>query len=274
MIKLYRLESKRLELLHRYNAIVTQSEHMFSELIKQGFSAQHIHSFLRYTQETDRSDGTDGESNLSDLLFTYAPDCEKSPPEMRERSYWHLLFSGRMELLKGGQVFLDALPKVAATLKKPLRITFAGDGRARGSWEREAARLQDEHESLEIEFMGWADRSRIDALLEECDLLVVPSLWPEPFGLVGPEAGLKGVPVAAFDVGGISDWLSDGINGYLAPGDPPTSEGLSNAIIRCLGDPRVYASLRRRAVKLAERFNINRHLASLLEVFENVTQHS
>jgi glycosyltransferase involved in cell wall biosynthesis len=175
-----------------------------------------------------------------------------------------------MERLKGGHLLLDALPMVASTLDKPLRITFAGDGRLRGSLERQAARLAKRDGRLTIEFTGWTDRQGIDSLLDECDLMVVPSLWPEPFGLVGPEAGLKGVPVAAFAVGGIGDWLTDGVNGYLAAGDPPTSAGLGEAIVKCLRDPLVHARLRRGAVTMAKRFNIKNHLTALMEVFESV----
>ena len=74
-------------------------------------------------------------------------------------------------------------------------------------------------------------------LFQESDLLVVPSIWPEPFGQVGPEAGLYGVPVAAFAVGGTPSWLTDGVNGLLAAGDPPTAAGLAESIVGCLADP-------------------------------------
>ena len=93
------------------------------------------------------------------------------------------------------------------------------------------------------------------------DLLVVPSLWPEPFGLVGPEAGHSGLPAAAFDVGGIADWLKDGVNGYLAPGDPPSSEGLAKAITRCLSDPANYQCLRQGAIESARHFSMRTHVA-------------
>ena len=175
-----------------------------------------------------------------------------------------------MELLKGGHVFLSALPRVAATLGRPLHVIFAGEGRKRGAWEQQAARLQRHHPDLEIEFTGWIDRARMDLLLNDCDLQVVPSLWPEPFGLVGPEAGLRGVPAAAFAVGGVPDWLTDGVNGCLAPGDPPTAAGLADAIIRCLRDPTTLTHLRRGAVKVAEQFGIKNHLAALMKVFEHV----
>ena len=123
---------------------------------------------------------------------------------------------------------------------------------------------------MRIEFTGWLGHDQIDALLTQCDLLVVPSLWPEPLGTVGPEAGIRSVPVAAFDVGGISDWLVDGVNGALAPGDPPTPVGLAEAIIRCLRDPAAHTRLRKGASEQVRRFNTREHLNSLIRVFESV----
>src|SRR6185312_7262767 len=39
----------------------------------------------------------------------------------------------------------------------------------------------------------------------------------EPFGMVGIEAMRHGLPIVAFDAGGIKEWLIDGDNGYLVP---------------------------------------------------------
>jgi glycosyltransferase involved in cell wall biosynthesis len=108
--------------------------------------------------------------------------------------------------------------------------------------------------------------------LGEADLLVVPSLWPEPFGLIGPEAGRFGVPAAAFDVGGISEWLHDGVNGALAPGNPPTARGLADAIVRCLRDPVLYAKLRKGALETSLSFNMRRHVESLIGIFGQVAE--
>src|SRR5206468_9555238 len=51
----------------------------------------------------------------------------------------------------------------------------------------------------------------------ECSLVVMSSVWPEPFGMAGIEAMRYGLPVVAFDAGGIREWLLDGHNGYLVP---------------------------------------------------------
>jgi glycosyltransferase involved in cell wall biosynthesis len=175
-----------------------------------------------------------------------------------------------MELLKGGSTLLDALPLAAERLDKPIRLVFAGDGPKRKAWERQASRIQSRRPSLEFDFRGWVDKRQLELHYAESDLLVVPSLWPEPFGRIGPEAGLRGVPVAAFEVGGVTDWLVDGINGFLAPGNPPAAAGLSEAIVKCLQSPSLHRELRAGAVRIASQFNMKHHLESLAKVFDEV----
>ena len=82
---------------------------------------------------------------------------------------------------------------------------------------------------------------------------------------------MSGLPAVAFDVGGISEWLHDGVNGFLASGNPPTAAGLATAIAKCLSDPFRYQQLRRGARAEAMKFSIERHIQGLLEVFEKVT---
>jgi glycosyltransferase involved in cell wall biosynthesis len=102
---------------------------------------------------------------------------------------------------------------------------------------------------------------------------VVPSVWPEPFGLVGPEAAAYGVPAAAYAVGGIPDWLQDGVNGHLAPGNPPMAAGLADAIVNCLGDPAHYEQLRRGALAAAQTSDtVARHAAAVAEVLGAVAR--
>ncbi|HEX7174734.1 MAG TPA: glycosyltransferase family 4 protein [Pyrinomonadaceae bacterium] len=276
MFREYWRQSARLDLLHRYDAIVTHSGHIQEELIKHGLSVRSAYKFPYYVN------GAEQALMAGDLAATaYARNGEANANgdalggrdgKLADERGRHLLFVGRMDALKGGSVLVDALPRVRKGLGVPLRVTFAGDGPARRAWERRAARVEGRNEGLHFEFPGWLGGERINALLGACDLLVVPSLWPEPFGLVGPEAGLRGVPVAAFGVGGIPDWLIDGVNGRVAPGDPPTVAGLSEAIVDCLRDPVRHAEMRREAVRLAQKYNMKNHLAALLDVFEGVVR--
>ncbi len=93
----------------------------------------------------------------------------------------------------------------------------------------------------------------------------MPSLWPEPFGKAGLEANAMGVPVIAFDTGGIPEWLTAGVNGELASADPPGAAALANAILR--GSQNLNA-LSRGAQEIAERFSMANHLTRLKSAFE------
>jgi glycosyltransferase involved in cell wall biosynthesis len=244
MLHLYRLQSQRLAVIRTCAAVVTHSEHMRDEYVRNGIPADRVFSFPFYVTES-------------------------APEELPARPLSAcptLLFLGRMEACKGGNVLLDALPRVRAALDRPLRVVFAGDGRERSRWEAQAAIAQARDPALRIEFTGWVEAARRSALFRESDVLVVPSVWPEPFGQVGPEAGLYGVPVAAFAVGGTSSWLTDGVNGSLASGEPPTAAGLAEAIVGCLADPAVYQRLRAGASRLASRFTWDNHYSPLISV--------
>ena len=185
-----------------------------------------------------------------------------------------LLFLGRMDALKGGLILLDSLPIVAAALDRPIELTFGGDGPCRDSWTRRAQAISAKHTRVKTVFEGWLGPERIAELQAASDLLVMPSLWPEPFGRVGLESGMRGLPVAAFAVGGIPDWLHDGVNGYMAPGDPATPDGLADAIVKCLRTPAEHARLRRGAIAMAARFNLHNHMAQLYDLFDQVAGRS
>src|SRR5262249_48205412 len=147
-------------------------------------------------------------------------------------------------------------------LGERLRLTIAGDGPERQNLESLAKKSR-----VEVEFTGWIDSRRKAELLNTVDLLAIPSLWPEPFGLVGVEAGRLGVPAVGYAVGGIPDWLIPGETGELAQGDPPTVYGLSQAIVRALSSQDHYSTLRLGAWRQARRYTMDAHLSKLEPAF-------
>ena len=148
-------------------------------------------------------------------LFPPASRVDPEPPTTKPRSD-RILFIGRITALKGWRELLDALPRAAAALGRRLTLVVAGDGPDRGAFEAEARRR-----NMPAEFLGWLGADQLDAEMRSADVLAVPSVWPEPFGLVGLEAGCVGLPAVAFAVGGISGWLVPGMSGELAAGARP-----------------------------------------------------
>jgi glycosyltransferase involved in cell wall biosynthesis len=243
MWQLYRKERQKLATLQRQTAVITHSAHMQQELAAHGVIADVI------------------------PFAVVIPDVDWAPNATRSVD---ILFAGRMDPLKGGMLLLEAVRLVRRQLKRPLSVVFAGDGPDREQWESRSGEIAAEDSDVSIRFAGWCDEGRLGMLMRESRLLVMPSLWPEPFGSVGPAAGRYGVPAAAFAVGGIPQWLHDGVNGHLAPGSPPTAAGLADAMVRCLHDLRHYEELSSGAHRIASTFTMERHLPEVVRVFERV----
>lgn len=252
MVRHFHQQKSRLELLSEYTAIVTHSEHMQREYLNHGLSASRVFDVRHDTGVRETPAETE-------------PPNRRAPKDRLSR----LVFVGRMDRLKGGRELLMAMPDVARQLGG-IHLTFAGDGPDRSSWEALARQVQ--ADNLEVEFLGWIDRAALDALFARSDLLVLPSLWPEPLALVGLESAQHRLPVAAFDVGGISDWLISGVNGFLAPGDPPTIAGLVEAIVSCLRDRQTHERLRDGAGRLSASGAFDSHVELLLRVLSQVAR--
>lgn len=176
-----------------------------------------------------------------------------------------LLFSGRLVPEKGPRQLIEAL----ATVNASWRLIVAGDGPERAVCEQLARRLQVAHL---IEFAGWVSSAQMTALYRRCAFVVVPSLWPEPYGRIGPEAFANGRPVVAYAVGGIPDWLDDGETGYLAIAGDIGS--LRAAIMRLLGSREDQVRMGKTAQELARlRWSAETHVQKLVALCTPKSHH-
>jgi len=121
-----------------------------------------------------------------------------------------VLFAGRLVWDKGLQYLIEASQRIGGSHQ----VVVAGDG----GYKKFAQQLTlTKGLSDKVRFLGWIAEDELSQWYQRATLVVVPSFCPEVFGRVGPEAMAHGCPVVAFDVGGISDWLQDGWNGFLVP---------------------------------------------------------
>ena len=175
----------------RLDRLVVNSRFMESELLRNGFTREQIHVIHPLPPER-----------------TLSPAISSTPPEPG-----HLLFAGQIIRGKG----LDHLLMAVHGLTVQWTLTVAGYGSALPSCRALATRLG---LNDRIEWLGHLDPDELARQYRRASLVVVPSVWQEPFGMVGIEAMRHGCPVVAYASGGIPEWMRDGEHGRLvAPGD-------------------------------------------------------
>lgn len=117
-------------------------------------------------------------------------------------------FLGRLVPEKGIETLLAACRLLPET---GWRLQVAGRAQEGDAAYRALA------EGMPVEFLGFTDP---EAFLREIDLLVVPSIWREPFGLTVVEAFAQGVPVIGSRLGAIGDLVGAiGEEWLVPPGD-------------------------------------------------------
>jgi glycosyltransferase involved in cell wall biosynthesis len=171
------------------------------------------------------------------------------------------LFVGRVTPLKGLRHLIAAVPAAAVKLGRPLTLIVAGDGPDRPGTQAEARAA-----GVTAEFLGWVGPERRTAEMRAAEVLAVPSVWPEPFGLVGVEAGCVGLPAVGYATGGIPDWLTPGVSGESAPGGRPDPSELGDALVRALSNDAHRHRLGLGAWETARRFSPEIHCRTLSQV--------
>jgi len=143
-----------------------------------------------------------------------------------------ILFVGQIIRGKGLDLLLRAMRLVRGDCV--LHVVGKGNGELKARALAARCGLGDR-----VVFEGWHDST--SRFYSRADIAAVPSRWQEPFGLVGIEALAHGCPVVGFDVGGIGEWLHDGVNGVLVkPGD---IRGLAGAIDTLIASPERRAAM-------------------------------
>jgi len=170
----------------QFDRLVVATRFMKEELLRNGFACDRIE------------------------IHPPVPDAQGPEPlsTLSERNL--IIYAGQIVRGKGVDLLLEALAQV----QTPFECLIFGDGNHRQYCEQRSRELG---LAGRVHFQGHVPRAVIGRYYAECSVSVVSSVWPEPFGAVGLEAMRYGVPVVAFDAGGIKEWLIHGHNGYLVP---------------------------------------------------------
>ncbi len=227
-------KKRELELHRRFARLLVASDYMREELRRNGFPAEQIE--------------------------IHAPvPGRPAPQETPAPSGQRIIFAGQIIRGKGVDVLLEAL----AHVQRPFECVILGEGSHRAYCEDLSRRLG---LADRVRFAGYVPAAEVAAHYRSATLALFSSVWPEPFGLSGLEALRHGLPVVAFDVGGVREWLEDEVNGLLAPW--MNRQEFARRVDRLLGDPGLARRLGAQGrVLAAERFDFPRYIDGLEELF-------
>jgi glycosyltransferase involved in cell wall biosynthesis len=167
-----------------------------------------------------------------------------------------VLFAGRVMPSKGARSLIRAVASLDRATRPVVRI--AGDGPDLDATVREA-RARD----VRLETLGRLSPEAMRQAYDHATVVAVPSLWGEPFGLVGIEAFARGRPVVAYAAGAIPEWLAPSGQMAVARGD---TRALA-ASIAALLPAQVWDAASARALDAAQTYRLSTHVDELRSIY-------
>jgi len=189
---------------------------------------------------------------------SYREDVFSEIPDISRNK--ELVFLGRLVSDKGANLLLEALSKLKAMGLTP-QLTIIGSG-------QDEMKLRQQVQDLELEnqvaFAGVIVGDELAKLLNAHQIMVVPSLWKEPFGIVALEGIACGCVVVGSEGGGLKDAIAD--CGVTFPNG--NVQALTEALLDLLQDQDQLSKYRANAPKHLLRHQKSAIAKAYLEVLE------
>ncbi len=231
----YADKKKEIALNREFHRMVVVSRYMRDELLQNGFDPERIEIHAPVPMLGDP--GMSGVERRSNLI----------------------IYAGQIIRGKG----VDYLLRALARMREPFECVILGDGSHRAHCEALSRKLKLDKRTR---FLGFIPQEELKRHYAAGAIFALPSVWPEPFATVGMEVMRYGLPVVAFDVGGISDWLVDNCNGFLVPARD--HRAFAGRLEQLLREPELARAMGRRALEMVnERFSFSAYLQNLEGMF-------
>lgn len=235
---------RRDELVNDANVLIAVSNFIKKKMIEQGFPEHKI---------VQHYIGIDTE------FFTHDPIVK------REKI---VLFVGRLVEKKGVEYLIKALSKIQKW-DKEIKLIIIGEGPLRRELEKTAQELL-----LNYKFLGAQNPLTIKNWLNKSKVFCVPSVTAENgdaegFGMVFAEANSMGVPVVSFDSGGISEAVSHGETGFLAP--EKDIDILASYIKTLFKDEELWSEFSKNGIeRVRSLYNLKENTKGLEEIYKKI----
>lgn len=189
----------------------------------------------------------------------------------RKGTVLRLLYAGRLSPDKGVHTIIESLGHLK-TRKLSVCVSIVGGGAP-----DYVAQLQQRADELGVaelvHFRGSVPRESMPTIMQEHDVLLFPSAWPEPLARTVQEAMACGLVVIGTTTGGTPEILEDGVNGLTFPAED--SRTLAAKVARLSADPALCECLARAARKTVEdKFSLDQMVGEIERTFEELVHKS
>lgn len=163
---------------------------------------------------------------------------------------------------KGHHILLEAVPLILKQCPGAL-FFIAGDGP-----QRDNIRLKINEMGLNDKVFMLGIRNDIPDILKFFDIFVLPTIQ-EALGTSFLEAMAMGKPVVGCNVGGVSEVIRDGVNGYLVEPEDPRS--LADAVVRLLKDDSARKKMGEAGEKMvSESFTVEKMCEGMFSLYSSL----
>jgi glycosyltransferase involved in cell wall biosynthesis len=174
---------------------------------------------------------------------------------------------GRISRWKGQMILLKAFYNLTL-IKTNIKLVFVGSPPPNQEWFLEELNIKIKEYKLIDSVVIVPFQNDIHKVWQSIDIAVVPSIEPEPFGLVAVEAMMANKPVIASNHGGLSEIILNNKTGFLV--NPNDENQLSEAIIKLIENPSLRTEFGKNGYERAiKEFSIEKHVKEFEAVFQN-----
>ena len=172
-------------------------------------------------------------------------------------------YVGRISYIKGLHVLIDALKLLPNDAHYELHIY--GDAASK-SEKKYRNMLKEKSKNIPVIWHGKVDYDKIDQTYASFDVMILPSICLEVFGLTVLESLSSGRPVITTRCGGPEDLIKDGIDGIFV--EPNNTQDLSKVLKRCIDKPEYIQKL---AANISEVNTLEKHMNDLEQIYKEIS---
>ncbi len=184
-------------------------------------------------------------------------------PPAKESSVLRVAFIGTLNPSKGPQVAIKAVLEL--TPQVPVELSIWGAAQ-RVEFEQELKDLA--QDDRRIKFRGTFPQDKFSEVLQEIDVLVIPSLWYENTPLTALSALAARRAIIVSDLGGLSSLVQNNRNGYVFP--PGDTSALSRIFLRLAQNKN---ELREIVKNIDPPRRVADYVKDLIQCYGDVIQH-